>query len=392
MPITKQVTISERAIAASIEDKNIYQLRDRKLPLILRFNAARTGGTWYAVHYKKRRQYLAKFGSYPIVSASVAKRNLPDQVSKQEKTRIDKLLTIGDLLAWYLERAESNTETSDSRKRCIRTAINKHLLPALGAIDVKEVTKAVILERLIQPMQKTHKVNTIKSVFVVLRCAVIAAGEVELLEDCKLLAISFKNFKLAKSAKRENKLSLADMPELMDKLNNYSVTMERTLVLMMLYHGTRISETAIAEWKHIDLKNRVWTIPAKNTKSKQKLTIPITEHAYELLKDWYKELIKNNKYRGKYIFPATIRTAISDRPISERTRHKLIKMVSDGQWQAHDTRKCCSTSWLEMGFDFFIIECQLNHATGTQVSAYFQTEIFKRREQILEYWHKFLNL
>lgn len=388
---TKKVTISERVIKAYLNNSQVYQLRDKNLPLVLRFNKARTGGTWYAVSYKKGEKPLTKFASYPLVSTSIAKRKLPEHTASKERVSIEHFLTVGDLLCWHLERIELDSNITEARKRGIRSAINKHLIPLLGDLEIAQATKKDILDLLIKPMQEAYKVATIQKTFSVLRYSIKTAYGLELVGDCKLLNVMYKDFKLARPDVRQSKLSIVDIPDLMAELNSYRVTTERTLVLMMLYHGTRVSETALAEWKHIDLKNGVWTIPAKNTKTRKQIKIPLTPHAYTLLKDWHKELIGKRKYRGRYIFPSTIRTHISDNPISEPRRHQLIKMISNCDWTAHDTRKCCATSWLEMGFDFFIIECQLNHTKSDQVSAYFQTEIFNRRKAMLEHWHKFLN-
>ncbi|CAL9959329.1 integrase [Vibrio phage D456 g2] len=388
---TKKITISERIIRAYINNPQVYQLRDKNQPLVLRFNKARAGGSWYAVSYKKDHKRFTKIGSYPLISASLAKRVLPEYLADKEKRSVDHFVTVSDLLSWYLERSELDSGITESRKRQVRVAINKHLLPALGDMEIKQVNKKVIFDLLIKPMQEKYMIATIRQTFFIMRYAVNAANELEMMEDCQLISIQYKNFKLKKPDVRQSLLTLGDMPDLIAHLNGYAVTKERTLALMMIYHGTRISETALAEWKHIDLKNRVWSIPAKNTKTRQAIKIPITPHAYALLKEWHKELVGNRRYKGRYIFPSTIRTHISDNPVSEPKRHELIKLVSGGLWTAHDTRKCCATSWLEMGFDFFIIECQLNHAKNTQVSSYFQSEIFKRREALLEHWHKFLN-
>lgn len=388
---TKKITISERTIRTYMNDSQTYQLRDKNLPLVLRFNQARTGGTWYAVSYKKGEKPMTKFASYPLVSASLAKRKLPEHLASKEIECIDHFQTVGDLLCWHEERVELESNITAGRKTAVKSAIKKHLAPRLGNLHIHEVDKKTILDLLIKPMQKDCKVATIKKAFSVLRFAAVTAYGLEMISDCKLPNIMFKDFKLAKPDVRQSKLFIGDVPELMEKLKHYSVTKESTLVLMMLYHGTRVSETAMAEWRHIDLKNGVWTIPAKNTKTRKQIKIPLAPYAYELLKDWHKELIGNRRYKGKFIFPATIRTSISDNPINETKRHQLIKLVSGGDWTAHDTRKCCATSWLEMGFDFFIIECQLNHTKDTQVSSYFQTEIFNRRKAMLEHWQNFLN-
>lgn len=389
---TKKIVISERMIKAYLNNKQVYQLRDKSKPLILRFNKARTGGTWYAVNYQKGKKPLSKFASYPLVGASLAKKKLPEHLASKEKRNIEHFETIADLLYWHLDRACIDSSITEGRKVSVKSAINKHLLPLVGNLSIKSVTKKAVLDLLIKPMQeKDYKVGTIEKVFAVLRAASNAAYGLDIIGDCKLPNIAFKDFRLTKKDIRQSRLLLGDIPELMEELKHYGVTIERTLVLMMLYHGTRISETALAEWKDIDLKNGEWTIPARNTKTGKQIKIPLADHAYQVLKEWYNELYGNLKYKGKFIFPATTKTYNGDRPINTRKRHEFIRLISKGNWTAHDTRKCCSTSWLEMGFDFFIIECQLNHTKNSQVSAYFQTEIFSRRKAMLEHWQKFLN-
>ncbi|BAV81142.1 integrase [Vibrio phage CKB-S2] len=388
---TKKVTISERVIKSYLGDREVYQLRDKNLPLILRFKKDRTGGMWYAVNYKKDAKRMTKIANWPLVSTSLVKKLLPQYIGSKEKVNVDHFQTIKELVSWHLETIEIKGGITESRKRQTRVAVNKHLIPLVGDLEIKAATKKEIFNRLIKPMLENYKVSTIKKTFGVLRHAITSSHRLDLVPDCTLFNLLYRDFKLPKPDVRQARLTIGDIPELMEKLKHYSVTKEKALVMMMLYHGTRVTETALAEWNHIDLKNGVWTIPAKNTKTRVEIKIPLTPHAYGLLKDWHNELISKRKYRGKYIFPATIRTHLSDNPINEAKRHELIKMVSNGDWTAHDTRKCCATSWLEMGFDFFVIECQLNHIKDSQVSAYFQTEIFNRRKAMLEHWHKFLN-
>ncbi len=176
----------------------------------------------------------------------------------------------------------------------------------------------------------------------------------------------------------------------MAKLKGYDVTKERTLVIMMLFHGTRIAETAKAKWKHIDLMHGVWRIPAANTKTNQAINIPLTSKAVALLKQWHKELFKVKKYRGEFLFPAAYRHQGNDRHVTSNVMHELIKKISEGNWTAHDTRKCCGDAWLELGYDSYIIEAQLNHSKGYVSKAYFQKEMMMRRLELLEGWQNFL--
>jgi len=59
--------------------------------------------------------------------------------------------------------------------------------------------------------------------------------------------------------------------------------MVRMLALFLLATGARLNEALRAKWQDIDRENRVWRIPASNSKSKKVRSVPLNDSAIEVL-------------------------------------------------------------------------------------------------------------
>lgn len=55
------------------------------------------------------------------------------------------------------------------------------------------------------------------------------------------------------------------------------------IALFLLSTGARLSEVLQAKWKDIDRPNRVWRIPAANSKSKKVRSVPLNDSALDVL-------------------------------------------------------------------------------------------------------------
>jgi integrase len=55
------------------------------------------------------------------------------------------------------------------------------------------------------------------------------------------------------------------------------------IVLWLLSTGSRLNETLQARWDHVDRTNRIWRIPALNSKSKRVRAIPLNDAAMGVL-------------------------------------------------------------------------------------------------------------
>jgi integrase len=55
------------------------------------------------------------------------------------------------------------------------------------------------------------------------------------------------------------------------------------VALFLISTGARLNEAVQAKWCHVDRENRVWRVPASNSKSKRIRSIPLNDSALDLL-------------------------------------------------------------------------------------------------------------
>jgi site-specific recombinase XerD len=83
--------------------------------------------------------------------------------------------------------------------------------------------------------------------------------------------------------KVEHYLDDENLERLMSVLRADNPLMVCRVALFLLSTGARLSEALNADWKHIDRRSRTWLIPATNSKSKRVRSIPLNDHALEVL-------------------------------------------------------------------------------------------------------------
>jgi integrase len=178
-----------------------------------------------------------------------------------------------------------------------------------------------------------------------------------------------------------------DLPALLQELGARieAAPVEVMLPLMMLCHGTRLSETRLARWKNINLITRQWFIPADDTKTKAEHTLPLTEQGCALLRR-YRDLQRHSGYAGPLLFPGNNGAALS----SSKACTVFISL-SKGEWSSHDLRKVARTAWADLGVDYMVGEMLLNHAMKDLDATYIHTTAEGMKRKALEAWHDHLD-
>lgn len=83
--------------------------------------------------------------------------------------------------------------------------------------------------------------------------------------------------------RKENYLEGDDLRALLDVLETDENRGVANLALFLLSTGARVNEALRATWDHIDRTNRVWRIPASNSKSKRVRSVPLNDSALQVL-------------------------------------------------------------------------------------------------------------
>lgn len=295
--------------------------------------------------------------------------------------------TTGQVVLWWVERLELNRSVSASYRRTMGSLMRRHVIPALGQVPLKRLTRSVVDDKLVWPMQQTHSPHTVHKAAQGLQQALALADRQERIEVNPLASVSWKDFWTGKLPPRAAGLLPVDVPGLLPGLCAHlqSNPVAGMLALMMLAHGTRIGETCQARWQHISLSERVWIIPAQNTKTGQELVVPLTVQVCALL-DRYRRLQHPARQGSPWVFAVA-----GGDPLSTAQASALFRAMSGRQWKSHDLRKLARTVWAEIGIDYLVGELLLNHSMGKLAGTYIKTTVDQMRREALESWHAWLD-
>lgn len=386
---TLEAVLSDAAIKRHLVDGSVYQLKDPRHSLYLRYNTARTGGSWLLVHYAKGKQVRAKIGAWPVTPAKVIFDRLGTIKADMglnpanADVCIGQFSTVGDLLRWYQERVSKNRSMSQSRKVNTKSMIKCHLLPMLGDVELAHVSRQLLDTQLMWPLQERYELSMVRCVFAALKVAFKQAKMLKLIEENPLADLKFSEFIDAAIAIKDAKVRPEHVKSIIESLSKHD-DVSQALIVMMLAHGTRIGETRQARWDHIDFDSREWFIPSENTKTKNAHRLPLTDEMIGYLQQYR----ANQKSDSVFLFPS----ARKRDSMSAGVASKKVKAVSNGQWTAHDLRKVARTVWADLGVDYMVSEILLNHALSKLDKTYVHTFVETKKREALTDYHAWLNL
>lgn len=297
------------------------------------------------------------------------------------------LRTTGQVVTWWVERLQTNRSVSASYRRTMASLMRRHVVPKLGSTPCKRLTRSVVDDQLVWPMQQELSPHTVHKAVQGLQHALALAERQGRIEANPLASVSWRDFWTGQLPPRPAGLLPVDLatlvPELCQAFERQPVA--GMLALMMLAHGTRISETCLARWQHISLTERVWVIPSQNTKTRVELVVPLTAQACALL-DRYRQRQHPARQGSPWVFAGQ-----GGEPLSKEQASALIRQLSGRRWKSHDLRKVARTVWAEIGIDYLVGELLLNHSMGKLADTYIKTTVDPLRRNALERWHAWLD-
>lgn len=390
---THVATISEAVIKRVSADSSVRDLRDLKRPVLLRFRTRRERASWYLRIYTKGRSHWHKIGNWPEIPAGALFERLPELLTSAAISPDQKLQplgawgTLGQLLTWYRDRVSKDANTAQGRRDNVLSIINRHLLPRLGEVALGRLSRAVVDDQLIQPLQAELELSYLGQVFAVLPAALRQAMDLQLIEANPLAGIQFSQFIKSPILPRESALRPHDLQSLLESLR-WQIAEEPqgvTLAVLMLACGTRIGEVRQARWSRIDWKLRELFIPLRETKTKHAdHMVPLTEQVVVFL-ERYREWQKASGYDGDFLFP--YRRGRGRRCLSKRAATTLFQHLSNSDWVSHDLRKVAATSWGNLNVNPLVIDFLLHHKLGGVNQAYIETILVPLRREALTRWH-----
>jgi integrase len=165
------------------------------------------------------------------------------------------------------------------------------------------------------------------------------------------------------------------------KTSGAGISTKLALELLVL-SASRSGEIRGAVWPEIDMKAKVWEIPAERMKMKRAHRVPLSARAVAILEE-----AKAISDGSDLVFPGTKK----GKPLSDMTLSKLVKELGFDA-DVHGFRTSFRT-WAQERTNFprEVAEAALAHAVGDAVEqAYARSDVFEKRRKMMDAWAAYL--
>lgn len=340
----------------------------------------------YRYTQSKKTKWLV-LGAYPTMSLKDARIAHGEARSKhisganpsahKDKTR---LLTIKQLTKDFYDTRLINRKRPEYPKQLIESHIN----PGLGDIVIADLTTAQISDFIIKlGVQSTDKSGkkhggqrAATATLSLLKQMLTFAKSRGVIHDNPAADIRARDlFGVANVCERT--LDLNEIKTVWAFLDSKKHRISKQIVIavkLLILTGARSGELRTALFDtEVDMKNKLWTIPASKTKSNKKHEVPlngITIDLFEQLKEINNEKVLNIEAKAM-----------------ARAIGRVQERIGIPKWTAHDLRRSFATGLsTNLNIDIVTIEKCLGHALPGILSVYQKDDMLDKRRDALEQW------
>lgn len=355
------------------------------------------GGKKWRLKYRFGGRYKCiSLGGYPETGLKEARAKALDQKKLLESGK-DPLaerhnerptsLTFAYLIEDWRKRFFPTWDERTQKKK--RLQLKNYVLPALGRMPVKEITPAILLNKLLRPIEDRGLFETAHSVKML--CGQIfrygvATGQAERDPSQDLRGA----LRPVKPTRRATILDPARIGELLNAIEVYRgfVVVRYALKLAPLFF-VRPGELRQAEWSEISWDEALWRIPAekmKKVKVRIPHLVPLSTQALELLRE-----LQTVTGDDRWIFPSR---RANGRPMSDAALTVALRTMGYGKEDIcpHGFRSMASTILNGQGWNRDWIERQLAHSESNSVrAAYNYAEYLPERRKMMQAWADYLD-
>lgn len=361
------------------------------------------GQRWWRLKYRfGGKEKLLSLGTYPEVSLKDARerrdeaRKLlastidPGAKRKAEKVaRAEAGANTFEVIAreWHAQRAKSlERSTLDG----IMMRMEKHLFPRLRGRPVSEIDAPELLKvlRRAEEQELGETPRRLRQYCGQIFRYAISTGRAKR-DPAADLRGALKPHKVQHHAAITDPREVGALLRAINGLQGSPVTGAALRLAPLVF--VRPGELRRAEWTEIDLKDRVWRIPAERMKMREAHIVPLSRQVVSILEDLHELTGPDGSHSRCYLFPSA-RTR--DRPISENTLNAALRRLgyTSDEMRAHGFRTMASTLLNEQGWNGDAIERQLAHSERDGVrAAYNRAEHLGERKRMMQAWADYLD-
>jgi integrase len=359
---------------------------------------------------------LIGLGSYPQVSLAEAREqakklcleakggvNLLARKRAQRSALIaaaSRNKTFEECAKAYME-AHASDYTNDKHRKQWASTLEAYAFPVMGKMLVADITMRHVLDVLLQETVHRNgtsgklwyvKAETAKRLLDRIRTVLDFATVNEYRSGTNpatwkgYLDTQLPSPRGLKKVKHQPAVPYRQVGDFMVNLRNNASISAKALEFLILT-AVRSGSVRMATWGEIDLEEKLWTIPAAHTKTKEEHRVPLQPQAIKLLKSL-------SRMAGTdLVFPSPTGKALSDMALSQlmrgmRERRELtVDAVPHGfrstfrDWAAEQTT-----------YSDEIRKAASMHAVGDAVKAAYQrTDLLEKRRRLMIDWAKFID-
>jgi integrase len=369
------------------------------------------GGLYFRVALGGSRSWIFRFtlngktrdkglGGYPAISLAKARqlaerdRQLVasgvDPIAARDKERAEaelavaKQMTFEDCAKAFIASYESSWTNPRHRDQW-RTTLQDYVYPIIGKLPVGAIDTAIVM-KVLEPIWNTKTVTAsrvrgrIETVLNWAKARGCRTGENPALWRGHLDQLLPKKSKVHKVV-HHAALAYADIPAFMAKLRDQTARSARALEFLVLT-ATRTGETLEAPWSEINLKEKVWVIPAERMKAEEEHRVPLSPRAVEILE------AQAESHTGDLVFESHHKPG---RPQTNMALLKLLARLGYGHVTSHGFRSCFR-DWCaeETNFQHEVCEMALAHKIPDATErAYRRGNLFEKRRRLMQAWAGF---
>ena len=351
----------------------------------------------YSMFGKSKDMGLGKF---PIVTLNDARQKLvnakkiiyegkdPIKLKKEKQIELKrKSITFKKIRDEFIETFQVEWSNSKHKNQWINT-LKTYADPIIGDLAPSEIKTHHVLS-ILKPIwsSKHETASRVRQRLERIFSYCIASNFMDRPNPASLKDnLEFLLPKVSKSLSVQHLRSLdyQGLPFLIPKLINPHTTPSLALVLLITT-ACRTNEVIGSTWNEINLKDKVWIIPAHRMKMRQEHTVPLNDLALRVL-----NLIEKNNASPFIFLNAKKTTHICNNTM----RYFLMKNLPDyfKDTVPHGFRSSFR-NWAEENHNYSrrAVELCLAHANKNKVEkAYLRSNLLSKRIEIMNEWNKFL--
>lgn len=306
------------------------------------------------------------------------------KVKYQNKRRVvSSDLTVEEWVGIWLR---DQSHIKDSSRMTYNSYLKNHLAPELGEIKLGSLTNEE-LQKFVNKKLESLSVKTVKDIFNMLRGALKAAYDKNLLQEVVW------NVKLPKNPRPKIQILNWNEQRALEKAIDESDDPNDIGILICLYTGLRICELCALRWENVDLDRGIMSIvqtlqrienDGGGSKTKIKFDspkslssvrdVPIPKFLVERLKKIEKDGGYVISANGKFIEPR----------VYSRRLDRLLSKLGIPHIKFHSLRHSFSTRALEIGFDVKTLSEILGHSSASITLNFYAHSMCEHKRKEIE--------